>query len=148
MEALEHPSPLVAAVNALLAPLGWHVPDYLVFCALIVLIVLAVGLAIRAKLSVDNPSRLQIILEDITTFIVSQLDNAIGEGKGRKYMAICGGVFVFILIGAAYSAFGAFYALLFYLWNAYFRPEVWAWNSTIAALNLSFVIGTYAAARW
>lgn len=56
-------------------------------------------------------------------------------------------VFALILIGAAYSAFGAFYALLFYLWNAYFRPEVWAWNPTIAALNLSFVIGTYVAAR-
>ena len=86
-------------VNALLGPLGLHVPDYLVFCALIVLIVLAVGLLIRAKLSVDNPSRLQIVLEDITTFIVAQLDAAIGPGKGRKYLALCGGIFVFILIG-------------------------------------------------
>ncbi len=99
MEALEHPSPLVEAVNALLGPLGLHVPDYLVFCALIVLIVLALGLAVRSRLSIDNPSRLQIVLEDITTFIVAQLEAAIGEGKGRKYIAICGGVFVFILIG-------------------------------------------------
>ncbi|MET0164704.1 MAG: F0F1 ATP synthase subunit A [Vicinamibacterales bacterium] len=99
MEALEHPSPLVEGINALLAPFGLHVPDYLVFCALILLIVLVVGLMIRAKLSVDNPSRLQIILEDITTFVLSQLDNAIGPGKGRKYLAICGGVFVFILLG-------------------------------------------------
>ena len=99
MEALEHPSPLVEGINALLAPFGIHVPDYLVFCALIVLIVLAVGLLIRAKLSVDNPGRLQIILEDITMFVVDQLENAIGHGKGRKYLAICGGVFVFILLG-------------------------------------------------
>lgn len=99
MEALEHPSPLVAAVNALLGPLGLHVPDYLVFCTLIVLIVLAIGLLIRAKLSVDNPGRLQIVLEDITTFIVAQLDAAIGHGKGRKFLPLCGGVFVFILIG-------------------------------------------------
>ena len=99
MEALEHPSPLVAAVNALLGPLGIHVPNYLVFSALIVLIVLVIGLLIRAKLSVDNPSKLQIVLEDITTFVVAQLDAAIGPGKGRKYMALCGGIFIFILLG-------------------------------------------------
>ena len=99
MESLEHPSPLVEAVNALLGPLGIHVPNYLVFCALITLIVLVIGLLIRAKLSVDNPGKLQIILEDITTFIVAQLENAIGPGKGRKYLALCGGIFIFILIG-------------------------------------------------
>jgi F-type H+-transporting ATPase subunit a len=99
VEALEHPSPLVEAINALLGPLGLHIPDYLVFCALIVLIVLVIGLTIRSQLSVDNPGRLQIVLEDITTFIVAQLDAAIGHGKGRQYLAICGGVFVFILLG-------------------------------------------------
>lgn len=99
MESLEHPSPLVEGVNALLGPLGIHVPNYLVFCALVTLIVLVVGLLIRAKLSVDNPGKLQIVLEDITTFIVTQLENAIGPGKGRKYLALCGGIFVFILIG-------------------------------------------------
>jgi F-type H+-transporting ATPase subunit a len=87
VEALEHPSPLVEAINALLAPFGLHVPDYLVFCALIVLFVLAIGLIIRSKLSVDNPGKLQIVLEDI------------GPGKGRKYLALCGGIFIFILLG-------------------------------------------------
>jgi F-type H+-transporting ATPase subunit a len=99
VEALEHPSPLVEFVNALLGPLGIHVPNYLVFCALTTLIVLLVGLLIRARLSVDNPGKLQIILEDITTFIESQLETTIGPGKGRRYMALCGGIFIFILIG-------------------------------------------------
>jgi F-type H+-transporting ATPase subunit a len=99
VESLEHPSPLVEAVNALLGPLGFHVPSYLVFCALIALIVLVVGLFIRTRLSVDNPGTLQIVLEDITTFIVTQLENTIGPGKGRKYLALCGGIFVFILVG-------------------------------------------------
>jgi F-type H+-transporting ATPase subunit a len=99
VESLEHASPWVEAINALVAPFGLHIPDYLVFCALIVLIVLAIGLAIRAKLSVDNPGKLQIVLEDLTTFVVAQLDAAIGPGKGRQYLAICGGVFIFILIG-------------------------------------------------
>jgi F-type H+-transporting ATPase subunit a len=99
VEQLEHPSPLVDAVNALVAPFGMHVPNYLVFCALITLIVLVVGLIIRSRLSVDNPGKLQIVLEDITTFIVAQLENVIGPGKGRRYMALCGGIFIFILIG-------------------------------------------------
>jgi F-type H+-transporting ATPase subunit a len=101
VEALDHPSPIVEFVNWLFGVLGIpvHVPNYLVFCALIVLIVLLVGLFIRAKLSVDNPGKFQIVLEDITTFVVVQLDNVIGPGKGRKYMALCGGIFIFILIG-------------------------------------------------
>jgi F-type H+-transporting ATPase subunit a len=99
VEALAHPSPLVEGINALVAPFGLHIPDYLVFCGLITLIVATVGVLIRAKLSVDNPGKLQIVLEDITTFIVAQLESAIGEGKGRKYIALCGGVFVFILLG-------------------------------------------------
>ena len=98
MENLEHPSPFVDAINALLGPAGIHVPNYLAFCALIVLIVLAVGLIVRSRLSVDNPGKFQIVLEDITTFIAAQLENAIGP-HGRKYMALCGGIFIFILIG-------------------------------------------------
>jgi F-type H+-transporting ATPase subunit a len=99
VEQLEHPSPLVDAINALVAPLGIHIPDYLVFCGLITFIVLVVGVFIRARLSVDNPGTFQIILEDITTFIVAQLENFIGPGKGRRYLALCGGIFIFILIG-------------------------------------------------
>lgn len=99
MEALEHPSPLVDAINALVGPFGLHVPDYLVFCGLIVLIVLAIGLAIRSRLSVDNPGTLQILLEDLVGFVVTQLENVIGHGKGRAFLPICGGIFVFVLLG-------------------------------------------------
>ena len=75
MEQLEHASPLVDLVNALLGPFGIHVPNYLVFCALIVLFLAALGLFIRSRLSVDNPGKLQIVLEDIVGFIVEQLEN-------------------------------------------------------------------------
>ncbi len=99
MEKLEHPSPLVEAINALVAPFGVHIPDYLVFCGLIVLIVLAIGLAIRSRLSVDNPGSLQILLEDLVGFVVTQLENIIGHDKGKQFLPICGGIFVFILLG-------------------------------------------------
>jgi F-type H+-transporting ATPase subunit a len=98
VEALEHPSPLVALVNLLLAPLHIHVPDHMVFVGLITLFILFIGLAIRASLSVDNPGKLQIILEDIVTFIVGVLEGNMGP-KGRRFLPLLGTLFVFILIG-------------------------------------------------
>ena len=99
MEALEHPSPLVEAINALLGAFGLHVPAHIVFSALIVVLVAGLGLFIRSRLSVDNPGKLQIVLEDIVGFFVEQLENTIGHGKGLRYLPICGGIFVFILLG-------------------------------------------------
>src|SRR6266852_6179285 len=50
---------------------------------------------------------------------------------------------IFILtltaIGVRYALTGPFYALLFYLWIAYFRPEDWVWHEFIRSLNLSLV---------
>jgi probable O-glycosylation ligase (exosortase A-associated) len=52
------------------------------------------------------------------------------------------------LVAASYAIRGAFYALLFYLWIAYFRPESWMWDpSLIEALKLSFVTGLYLLVR-
>ena len=54
-------------------------------------------------------------------------------------------IFVFLIIafGSFASIFSPFYALLFYLWNAYFRPDNWTYGGLIASLNLSFLIGAY-----
>jgi probable O-glycosylation ligase (exosortase A-associated) len=43
--------------------------------------------------------------------------------------------------GCAKSVRGPFYALLFYLWIAYFRPEFWLWTDFFSQLNLSFIVG-------
>jgi probable O-glycosylation ligase (exosortase A-associated) len=54
-------------------------------------------------------------------------------------------LFVLLLatIGAYYALQGPFYALLFYIWNAYFRPEYWIWTDFVRNLQLSYVIGLY-----
>ena len=98
MEAIEHPSPLVALVNLLFAPLGVHVPDHLVFIGLITLFILFIGLAIRSSLSVEHPGKLQIVLEDIVAFLVGVLESNMGP-KGRKFLPLLGSIFVFILLG-------------------------------------------------
>lgn len=98
MEAIEHPSLVAALVNALLAPLGIHAPDHVVFCALICLIVLVLGLMLRSRLSVENPGTLQIMLEDVVSFFVSTLEGQMGH-KGRQFLPLLGALFVFIWIG-------------------------------------------------
>ena len=98
MEALEHPSPIAALVNALLAPLGIHAPDHLVFSGLIALFVLVLGLIIRSRLSVENPGKLQIVFEDALTAVLNLLEEWIGP-KGRNYLPLIATFGIFILFG-------------------------------------------------
>ena len=52
-------------------------------------------------------------------------------------------VFIIILAGLISSLWGPFYALLFYLWYAYFRPERWVWTDVISPLKISLFTGAY-----
>jgi len=56
-------------------------------------------------------------------------------------------VIIIIILGSIYAALGAFEGLLFYLWNAYFRPDYWTYGSFIMSLNLSLFIGIYVVIR-
>src|SRR4030095_2857135 len=55
-------------------------------------------------------------------------------------------VVALILFGAIQALRGPFYALLFYLGFAYFRPETWIWTGELQSLNLSFIIGLWVVA--
>lgn len=48
-----------------------------------------------------------------------------------------------VAFGTVASIYSPFDALLFYLWNAYFRPDEWTYGGLIASLNLSLIIGGY-----
>jgi probable O-glycosylation ligase (exosortase A-associated) len=54
-------------------------------------------------------------------------------------------LFVIFVAGAFlfFALKSPFYALLFYLWASYFRPEQWAWSPVINALNLQLLIGVW-----
>jgi len=113
MEKLEHTLWIVQAVNALLgplvasllAPLGITfkpgadvVPNYIVMALLILVVVSALCLFVRTRLSVDNPGRLQIVLEMLVGGVQGMLDQNIGP-KGRRYLPLVGSVGLFILLG-------------------------------------------------
>ena len=113
MEKLEHPLLIVSVVNALLGPLvravleplGVHfdphhdvIPNYMVMILLIVAGAAALGLFIRSRLSVENPGKLQILLEDGVRAVAGLLDEWIGP-KGRRFLPLVGTLGFFILVG-------------------------------------------------
>lgn len=112
MEKLSHPLWLVEGANAVFGPvvaavlrlLGRHVapgapliPDYLVMAALAVLGLVVVCLVVRSGLSVDNPSRLQILCEDGVLALEGVLTAYIGP-KARRYLPLGAALFTFILV--------------------------------------------------
>src|ERR671938_522719 len=99
MEKLEHELWIVQAVNAVLGPFvarvlhalgrpvphGDVIPNYLVMAGLIVTAWTVLGLVVRRSLSVDNPGRLQILLEDGVRGVQGMLHDYIGS-KGPRYL--------------------------------------------------------------
>jgi F-type H+-transporting ATPase subunit a len=113
MEKLEHSLWIVQLVNAVfgsavaaaLRPFGITfkpgqevIPDFIVMSLLILVAVSVLCLFIRSRLSVENPGRLQLALEEGLSFLNGMLDDYIGP-KGRNYLPIVGTMFIFILIG-------------------------------------------------
>jgi F-type H+-transporting ATPase subunit a len=113
MGNLEHKLLIVQVVNRLLDPLirplltvaGYHpapgaelIPDYLAISLLIVIGWAVLALIVKSRLSVENPSRLQIVLEDLLMALVGMLEEWIGP-KGRQFLPLIGALGAFILVG-------------------------------------------------
>lgn len=113
MEKLHHPLWIVQIVNALfgplvaaaLRPLGFTladphnvIPDFLVMSVLILIALTVFSLMVRARLSVENPGTVQILVEDGIAFLNGLLHDFIGH-KGARYLPLVGTIGLFILIG-------------------------------------------------
>ena len=111
-DPLEHPLAIVHWFNAIFGPVfeplknlfGYQtapgadvVPNYMVIAILVVGAFALLGLLIRSRLSVENPSRFQIVLEDIVAALAGMLDEWIGP-KGRRYLPLIGALGGFILV--------------------------------------------------
>jgi len=111
--AIEHPLVIVDAVNAALGPVvvkvgeavGYHfhephhpIPNYMVMIGLITVVITGLGLLIRSRLSVENPGKLQIILEDGVRAVVGLLEEWIGP-SGARFLPLIATLGLFILMG-------------------------------------------------
>jgi F-type H+-transporting ATPase subunit a len=92
------------AVAALLRLFGFNVdphhaiPDYMVMILIIVAGLTTLSLIVRARLSVENPGRLQILMEDAVRTLAGMMEQWIGP-KGPRYLPLVGTLFIFILCG-------------------------------------------------
>lgn len=111
--SLEHPLLIVDAVNAALGPVvlaageavGYEfhephapIPNYMVMIGLITIVITTIGLMIRSRLSVDNPGKFQIIVEDGVKAVRGLLEEWIGP-TGARYMPLVFTLGLFILMG-------------------------------------------------
>src|SRR5438132_13852139 len=110
MEKLGHDLWRVQAANAALGPMarallralgrpagpGNVIPDYLVMAALIVLFWTVICLIVRRSLSVDNPGKLQVLIEDGVAAARGVLHDYVGH-KWPRYPAFVATMFVFLL---------------------------------------------------
>jgi F-type H+-transporting ATPase subunit a len=112
MEKLHHELWIVQAVNAVLGPLAAailrafgrpvadpaHViPDHIAMIIVIVAGLTALSLYVRSRLSVENPGKLQIVMEDGLAGLFAALDDIVGP-KGRRYVPLVGTLALFIWV--------------------------------------------------
>jgi F-type H+-transporting ATPase subunit a len=109
MEKLHHQLWVTEAINAVFGPIaaailralgrpvpaGAVIPDYLAMLILLTLVLTVFSLIVRSRLSVENPGRLQILLEDFVNGFHSLLDDFVGP-KGRRYLPLIGSMFLLI----------------------------------------------------
>src|SRR6187455_3051767 len=111
------------AVAAALTALGYKVdpahaiPDYLVMCGIVVVLLTALSLFVRSRLSVENPGSLQILLEDVVGGLIGIMNEYMGP-KGARYLPLIGtiGLFIFtaninVTLGCAITVW-VFYHLM------------------------------------
>jgi F-type H+-transporting ATPase subunit a len=109
---LDHKFLIVETTNAILGPavakageaVGYHfhdpshpIPNYMVMVGLATLLITGTGLMIRSRLSVDNPGKFQIILEDLVRAVRGLLEQWIGPA-GPRYMPLVATLGLFILL--------------------------------------------------
>jgi F-type H+-transporting ATPase subunit a len=91
----EHEPFLVEKISHLL---GDKVPGHLILVGILFIIAIALVLFLRGKLSVENPSKGQQLLEVIVEQVRDLLSQTVGP-YGRRYVPVVGSFALFILIG-------------------------------------------------
>ena len=111
MEKLEHPLWIVEIFNKIFGPLvlsagqalGYTfanphepIPNHVVMCVVVLLLFVALGLALRSRLSVEQPGKLQIVLEDLVTVVLDLMKANIGPGAVKYFPLVATiGTFIF-----------------------------------------------------
>lgn len=85
---------------------GYWLPDNAIMSILIVVIVGLLLVPVSRRLSVENPGKLQSMLEMLITGLHDLIDEVVGHGMGKRFLPFIAGLAFFIFVG---NIFGIFY---------------------------------------
>jgi F-type H+-transporting ATPase subunit a len=73
------------------------IPNYIAMELVVILVILAVAIWLRSRLSVENPGKVQHAMEVVVEFTQNMADEIIGRG-GRRYVAMLGTLGIFVAL--------------------------------------------------
>jgi F-type H+-transporting ATPase subunit a len=73
------------------------IPNYMGMEILAILIILAMAMVLKRRLSVENPGAFQLLMEEVVTFARSTAEEIIGH-DGLRYTALLGTLFITVLV--------------------------------------------------
>ena len=94
MEQFEHHSALGQLIESVFHV---HIPDHIVMAVFVAVLLTAFAIWFRPKISVDNPGKLQLMLEAVVGALLGMLHENVGE-KGRQFLGLVGTLGLFILM--------------------------------------------------
>jgi F-type H+-transporting ATPase subunit a len=80
-------------------------PDHVIMCVLVVILVAATLIPLRKKLSVDKPGKLQQMMELLVSGLEGLIDDVVGHGHGKRFLPFIGALAVFIFVGNIFGLF-------------------------------------------
>ena len=94
MEQFEHHSALSGILESVF---HIHLPDHVVMAAFVALLLTAFALLFRSRISLENPGKLQLVLEALVGGLIGMLEENVGH-KGRQFLGLVGTLGLFILV--------------------------------------------------
>ena len=94
MEQFEHHSALSGILESVF---HIHLPDHVVMAIFVALLLVGFALWFKSRISVENPGKLQLVLEALVGGVIGMLEETVGH-KGRQFLGLVGTLGLFILV--------------------------------------------------
>jgi len=93
MEQFEHHSALSGILESVF---HIHLPDHVVMAIFVAALLTGFALWFRSRISLENPGKLQLVLESLVGGLIGMLEENVGH-KGRQFLGLVGTLGLFIL---------------------------------------------------
>jgi len=94
MEQFEHHSALSGILESVF---HIHLPDHVVMAIFVAVLLTVFALWFRSRISLENPGKLQLVLESLVGGLIGMLEENVGQ-KGRQFLGLVGTLGLFILV--------------------------------------------------